>query len=41
MLSKKLLLSIIFGMTIIGGNVMAKIPEIKQVKDSSIKLVQE
>lgn len=41
MLSKKLLLSIILGMTVIGGNVMAKIPEIKQVKDPSIKLVQE
>ena len=41
MLSKKLLLSAIFGMTIIGGNAMAKIPEIKQVKDPSIKLVQE
>ena len=41
MLSKKLLLSIILGMTVIGGNVIAKIPEIKQVKDPSIKLVQE
>ena len=41
MLSKKLLLSIILGMTVIGGNLMAKIPEIKQVKDPSIKLVQE
>ena len=41
MFGRKLLLSFILGMIVIGGSTMAKIPEIKQVKDSSIKLVQE
>ncbi|WP_195340003.1 alpha/beta hydrolase [Fusobacterium sp. 1001295B_180824_G3] len=41
MFGKKLLLGLILGMTVIGGSAMAKIPEIKQVKDTSIKLVQE
>ncbi|MCY7008862.1 alpha/beta hydrolase [Fusobacterium simiae] len=41
MFGKKLLLGVILGITVIGGSAMAKIPEIKQVKDTSIKLVQE
>lgn len=41
MFGKKILLSILLGMTIVGGSTMAKIPEIKKVKDLSIKSTQE
>ncbi|MCI5725464.1 alpha/beta hydrolase [Fusobacterium sp.] len=41
MFGRKLLLGLILGMAVTGGSVMAKIPEIKQVKDTNIKLVQE